>query len=414
MANAPLAAPQAPSNDTQSALAGAFVALLSNNNAIVLSPQFPATQIQGLQTANQTLATAVAHANSWNSTISADVQNELQKIVDFNSTYNALVTPISDQITALGKTPQGQPLPADALSNLSSAIQALQSEVQQALYGAGGTATLPAAGSSVATYNELIQYSQNVAADESAFAGLMNIASSTSSGIPAQIANYQNAITADNDAINKDSAMIAGGAAMIVTGILICVIAVAIAPETAGTSVAVVGAIGIATIGGGAAMIGVASTNLDKMNSDIATYLQDITADQQELALLTTVSTVAGNLTQHTKNIVQAMATVLTNWQQLDNAMGAIVTALNLPQQDLMAWVKDQSQQPNTAPSNLMMATILKALMVAPQDDWQTASSTASTILNNLKNVLLFQLPDNTVPTQANIAAAALAHQQVA
>jgi hypothetical protein len=414
MANAPLAAPQAPSNDTQSALAGAFVALLSNNNAIVLSPQFPTTQIQGLQTANQTLATAVAHANSWNSTISADVQNELQKIVDFNSTYNALVKPIGDQITALGKTPEDQPLPSDTLSNLSSAIQALQLEVQQALYGAGGTATLPAAGSSVATYNELVQYSKDVAADESVFAGLMSIASSTSSGIPAQITNYQNAITADNDAINKDSAMIAGGAAMVVTGILICVIAVAIAPETAGTSVAVVGAIGIATIGGGAAMIGVASTNLDKMNSDIAVYLQDITVDQQELSLLTTVSTIAGNLTQHTKNIVQAMATVLTNWQQLDNAMGAIVTALNLPQQDLMAWVKDQAQQPDTTPSNFMMATILSALMVAPQDDWQTASSTASTILNNLKNVLLFQLPDNTVPTQANIAAAALAHQQVA
>jgi hypothetical protein len=51
---------------------------------------------------------------------------------------------------------------------------------------------------------------------------------------------------------------------------------------------------------------------------------------------------------------------------------------------------------------------------VAPQNDWKTSSSTASTILSNLKNVLLFQLPNNTVPTQANIAAASLAHQQVA
>ncbi len=412
MATIPQAAPQAPSNDTQSALAGAFIALLANNNAIILSPQFPATQIQGLDGANQTLATAVAHANSWNSTISANVQNQLQTIVDYNSMYGDLVSSIDGLITTLKNTPTGQQPPADTLSNLSQEIQALQMQVQQMLYGAGGTPTSPIAGSALATYNELIQYQKDVAADESAFSGLMSIASNTSSGIPAEIANYQKAIAADNDAINKDTAMIAGGAAMIVTGILICVVAVAIAPETGGASVAIVGAIGIAAIGGGAAMIGVASSNLDKMNSAIAEYQRDIKADQQELSLLTTVSTVSGNLAEHTKNIVQAMATVQTTWQQMDNAMGDMVTALNSPEQELMNWVK--SQQPNTVPSYAVLGTILHAQMVAPQDDWNTASSTASTILTNLRNVLLFQLPDNTVPTQANIAAASVAHQQVA
>ena len=412
MATTPLATPQAPSNDIQSALAGAFVALLANNNAIILSPQFPTTQIKGLETANATLATAVAHANSWNKTISADVQNQLQLIIDYNSMYSDLVSTIEGQITDLKNTKQGQQPPAGTIQNLSMEIQALQSQVQQILYGSGGTATSPAAGSAIATYNELIQYQKDVAADESAFAGLMSIANNTSSGIPAEIANYQKAIAADNDAINKDTALIAGGAAMIVTGILICVVAVAIAPETAGTSVAVVGAIGIATIGGGAAMIGVASANLDKMNSAIAEYQREIKADQQEMSLLTTVSTVAGNLTDHTKNVVQALTTVLTSWQQMDNAMGDMVTALNLPEQELMNWVK--TQQPNSAPSYSVLGTILHAQMVAPQDDWNTASTTAQTILTNLKNVLLFQLPDNTVPTQANIAAAAKSQQQVA
>jgi hypothetical protein len=412
MATTPLAAPQAPSNDTQSALAGAFIALLANNNAIRLSPQFPTTQIQGLETANQLLGTAVAHANSWSSTISADVQNQLQLIIDYNDMYASLVSSIEGQITDLKNTKSGQKPPDGTISNLSFEIQALQAQVQQMLYGAGGTATSPIAGSALATYNELVQYQKDVAADESAFAGLMSIANNTSSGIPAEIANYQKAIAADNDAINKDTAMIAGGAAMIVTGILICVIAVAIAPETGGASVAVVGAIGIAAIGGGAAMIGVASSNLDKMNSAIAEYQRDISADQQELSLLTTVSTTAGNLTEHTKNVVNAMSTVMTNWQQMDNAMGDMVTALNLPEQQLMAWVK--AQQSGTAPSYALLGTILYSQMVAPQDDWNTASTTASTILTNLRNVLLLQLPDNTVPTQANIAAASVAHQQVA
>ena len=57
------------------------------------------------------------------------------------------------------------------------------------------------------------------------------------------------------------------------------------------------------------------------------------------------------------------------------------------------------------------MATTPQAAPQAPSNDTQSA---LSTILTNLRNVLLFQLPDNTVPTQANIAAASVAHQQVA
>jgi hypothetical protein len=412
MSNTPQTTPQPPSNDTQSALAGAFVCLLANNNAIILSPQFPGTQIQGLENANQTLATAVTHANAWNDTISANVQNQLQLIVNYNSLYADLVSSIEGYVTDLQNTPNGQLPPAGTVSNLSAEIQALQSQVQQLLYGSGGTSTTPTADSAMGTYNQLTQYQQDVANDESAFSGLMSIANNTSSGIPAEIANYQKAIAADNDAINKDTAIIAGGAAMIVTGVLICVVAVAIAPETGGASVAVVGAIGVAVIGGGAAMIGVASANLDKMNTAIADAQRQIKADHQEMSLLTTVSTVAGNLTEHTKNIVQAMATLQTTWQQMDNAMGDMVTALNSPEQELMNWVK--TQQPGSDPSYSVLGTILHAQMVAPQDDWNTASTTASSILTNLKNVVLFQLPANTVPTQAAIAAASVPHQQVA
>ena len=409
MADTPQTPPQPPGSDTQSALAGAFICLMSNNNAIILSPTFPGTQIQGLENANQTLATAVAHATAWNDTISANVQNQLQLIINYNSMYSALVTSIGGYVTDLKNTPAGQQPPSGTLSNLSDTIGALQEQVAQLLYGAGGQSA-PDANSAVGTYNQLIQYQQNVANDEVAFSGLMSIANNSSSGIPAEIANYQAAISADQDAINKDEAMIGGGAAMIVTGVLICVVSVAIAPETGGASLIVGGAIGIAVIGGGAAMIGVASTNLDKANSDIAAKRKLIKEDQQELALLTTVSTVAGNLSDHTKNIVQAMATLQTTWQQMDNAMSDMVTALNAPEQELMNWVK--THQPDSDPSYAVLGTILNAQLMAPQKDWATASTTASTILGNLQKVLLFKLPENTVPTQANIAAAVA--QQVA
>lgn len=406
MADTSQSTTQAPDNDTQSALAGAFICLMSNNNAIILSPQFPASQIKGLENANQALATAVAHATAWNDTISANVQNQLQLIINYNSTYGALVSSMDGYINDLKNTPSGQQPPNGTLSNLSDTIGALQQQVQTLLYGAGG-ASSPDASSAIGTYQQLTQYQQDVAADEVAFAGLMSIASNTSTGIPEEIKNYQAAISSDQDAINKDEAMIGGGAAMIVTGVLICVVSVAIAPETGGASLIVGGAIGIAAIGGGAAMIGVASTNLDKANSDIAAKRRLIKADQQELALLTTVSTLSGNLTDHTKNIVQAMATLQTTWQQMDNYMSDMVTALNAPEQELMNWVK--THQPDTDPSYAVLGTILNAQLVAPQNDWNRASATASTILSNLRQVLLFKLPANTTPTQANIAAAAQA-----
>ncbi len=406
MADTSQSTTQAPDNDTQSALAGAFICLMSNNNAIILSPQFPASQIKGLENANQALATAVAHATAWNDTHSANVQNPLQQIINYNSTYGALVSSMDGYINDLKNTPSGQQPPNGTLSNLSDTIGALQQQVQTLLYGAGGPSS-PDASSAIGTYQQLTQYQQDVANDEVAFAGLMSIASNTSTGIPEEIKNYQAAISSDQDAINKDEAMIGGGAAMIVTGVLICVVSVAIAPETGGASLIVGGAIGIAAIGGGAAMIGVASTNLDKANSDIAAKRRLIKDDQQELALLTTVSTLSGNLTDHTKNIVQAMATLQTTWQQMDNYMSDMVTALNAPEQELMNWVK--THQPDTDPSYAVLGTILNAQLVAPQNDWNRASATASTILSNLRQVLLFKLPANTTPTQANIAAAAQA-----
>ena len=77
-----------------------------------------------------------------------------------------------------------------------------------------------------------------------------------------------------------------------------------------------------------------------------------------------------------------------------------------------MNWVK--THQPGSDPSYAVLGTIVDAQMVAPQDDWNTASTTAASILNNLKNVVLFKLPDNTVPTQENIAAASVPYQHVA
>lgn len=402
----------APTKDTQTALAGAFVALMAANNAIIRSPQFPTTTIKGLENANATLATAVKNATYWNKTLSANVQNQLQLIVNYNDMYGALVDSIEGYIRTLKNTAPGATPPAGTLSNLSAEIAALQQQVQGLLYGASGTKDKPADDSALGVYNDLTSYQSAVAADESAFATLMNIANSDSTGIPAEIKRYQDAITADNSAISKDQAMIAGGAAAIVTGVLICVVAVALAPETGGSTLLVAGAVGVAAIGGGAAMIGVASHDLDKKIKDITEKQKEIKEDQQELALLTTMSKHAGDLATQTKSVVEAMSTVQTSWQQLDNAMSDMVSALNAPENELMDWVKTHA--PDQDPSYMVLGTILDAQMVAPKDDWKTASDLAGTILKNLQNVILLELPKNTTPTQDAIAKAAAPHLNAA
>ena len=53
----------------------------------------------------------------------------------------------------------------------------------------------------------------------------------------------------------------------------------------------------------------------------------------------------------------------------MDNAMGDMVTALNLPEQELMNWVK--TQQPNSAPSYSVLGTILREYDLVPDPGYR-------------------------------------------
>ncbi|MGZ5013005.1 MAG: hypothetical protein ACXV7E_03170, partial [Methylobacter sp.] len=77
----------APSDATQQALAGAFIAIKSANKAIELQGKMPIVNIPGLEGVNDSLTTAQTHATNWSKTISANVQNQLQAIIDYNNLY---------------------------------------------------------------------------------------------------------------------------------------------------------------------------------------------------------------------------------------------------------------------------------------------------------------------------------------
>ena len=86
----------------------------------------------------------------------------------------------------------------------------------------------------------------------------------------------------------------------------------------------------------------------------------------------------------------------------MDNAMADVISALNMPQNELMQWIQKQSG--SAQPSYNIMGTILEAQFAAPQADWAKAASTAQTILNALANVVEFTMPTGTVPPQQAIA----------
>lgn len=393
----------APSDATQQALAGAFIAIKSANKAIELQGKMPIVSIPGLEGVNDSLTTAQTHATNWSKTISANVQNQLQAIIDYNNLYVPLASSINAAISEIKQATTTNPPSSGTMTNLAAELAALQSQVQINLYGTGGTMDSPQPASALGVYSQLTDYQKDVAADASTFKGYSTLAYNSKTGISAQIKQYNDDITADNEAMAKDRAMIAGGAAMIVTGVLICVVAVALAPETGGATVAVIGTVGVAAVVGGAVMIGVSSHDLNSKETDVSNKLIAIANDQTELVNLTTINTASSSIATYAGNIYGALDTIKTSWAQMDNNMADTISALNKPQDELMQWVKQQSGNDN--PSYFVMGTILEAQFAVPQADWQKAAATAQTILNALSNVVEFTLPTGTVPTQNVIAA---------
>jgi hypothetical protein len=394
----------APSNSVQQALAGAFISINSANKAIELQALLPTVAgIPGLADANTSLATAQSHAQNWSAVLSANVQNQLQAIINYNSLYAPLASSINQAISQIKQATTANPPSASTMSNLAAELAALQSQMRTNLYGNGGTATNPMPASALGVYNQLTAYQTSVASDASVFSGYATLATNTKSGVSAQITQYTDDIAADNAAMAKDRAMVAGGAAVLVTGVLICVVAVALAPETGGTTIAVIGSVGVMGVAGGAVMIGLASHDLNSKEEEVANKLIAIANDKVELVNLVTLNTACSNVATHASDIYGALDTITTSWVQIDNNMSSVISALNMPQAELMQWIAQQSGSAN--PSYFVMGTILDAQFAAPQANWQTAATTAQTILNALASVVEFNLPTGTVPTQSAIAA---------
>jgi hypothetical protein len=195
------------------------------------------------------------------------------------------------------------------------------------------------------------------------------------------------------------------GKGIVGAGVVIGVIAVLAAPETGGTSLAFAGVgLGVAAAGAGLAMSVTNQEDYDKQAKIITTKSTLLTADKAEQALLPVVSTACGGVSKHCGNIVESIGKVVNTWQQLDNLLGDMITALNLPEKDLNDWIAKHPQYKTKGGSGYMvLGWILGAHLAVPEAEWQKATDQAAGLLTALRTTKKVSLPSGTVATQQAI-----------
>ena len=285
----------APSALSLQSLAGAFIAIQAANKAICLQPKLPRVDITGLEDVNASLATAQDNANWWTKTVSANVQNQLQHIVDHSDLYSALAPDLDEMISHLKEATPDNPPARNLLDNISDELMTLRDKIQSILYGDGGTKDQPADDSVMGTYKQLTEYQQKVQEDETTFAGYMENAASDQEGIASQIKGLQDEISSLRTAISNDQAMIAGGAAAVATGIGLIVAGVALTPETGPGGLAVA-ALGVAAAAGGIAADTYGIIDMGKKQDQVSKDLVEIHDLHEESGARPPLTTLQVNL----------------------------------------------------------------------------------------------------------------------
>lgn len=363
-----------------------IIQLNSAARTIVDQPSLPKLDVKGLGDVNAHLATARTHANNWLDQYSKDAWNRLQGLISFSEVFTNMYDPLHTAAKNLGDQKAFKP---DQLSKLSGSLQALQTLVQSQ------------ATQSQSTYEEIVSYRKNVSSDQSTFLTDYETAKRELGGTTGAIAQLEKKISSDQDALNKDLAMIGGGATMMVVGGLMIAVGLLAELETAGLSTAIVIG-GLAVVAGGAAVTGIGAKNYDDMLDELSKDQKQLAKDKAELSALTGLKNQLQGISTTLSNAETALGNLMTAWQQMDNAISAVVSDLQNPQ-DYLASIK--KSDPNATPATVSL--IVSAELETANQDWLRSKSMAESLLGKGRNVTY--LKTQGLPTQSAIAKAAQA-----
>ncbi|WP_390915562.1 hypothetical protein [Pseudosulfitobacter sp. SM2401] len=397
-----------PTKDSMSKLAVAFQKVASSNLALLKQAAIPKIDVAGLEDVNASLTAAQANATSWDNTISANVQNSLELIQNYNSDYQAIMQELNKNIETLRTSTASNPPPKPLINETSALLGGLQTSLQQYLYGSGGTKSKPVSPSILSVMDSINAYRTDVIEDHKKFATYTTLVTSQSGPLATAIGGYHTKIESAIREQGYDSSRALDGLDIAGLGILMGVVAVVLAPETGGTSMVLAG-VGLAAAGaaGGAVMTGENLSDYNIQAGIISSETTQLNAALAEQALIPTILTSCKGVSDDTNNIFSNIGTIATTWQQVDNLLGDMISALALPEKDIANWFKQHPQYPDKGGSGYsLLGLFLHIHLSAPAKDWDDLSKLAQKVLNALANAKKVTIPAGTVATQEVIVAA--------
>ena len=341
----------------------------------------PKINVEGLKDVNEHLTTAQTHANAWLNTYSKDAWNRLQGIISFGETFTNLYKPLHAAAENMGTEKEFHP---NEIFKLIGELQALQTLVKQQ------------ADESQKCYNEITVYKDQVTEDHRIFIADYNTAVAELGGTTGEIAQLEKDIRSWQDGQNIAVAVGGIGAVIMVVGALIIVVGALAEFETLGLSTLLVMA-GIGVFAAGAVLTVSSITTYEVGQSIIARKMKQLAKDRTELAGLLSLRGQITGVSNNLSSAETALSNLVTAWQEIDNAIDAIITDLQNPQ-DYLAKIKEHD--PTATP--LIASMIVCAELETANNDWNTTVKYASALLEKGRNIQYINV-GKKLPTQKSI-----------
>ena len=307
----------------------------------VLNTQFipPSPKPNWYDSLSRDLDGAKVLAHDWIDNISPKMTASIPShVIDYATTYQALTDEIIDLLT---KNPTAKGKDNPIVKQVFELIEALHDSIEPIIMDIDATQT------------RLTEWGKKMQqAHDDLFKGAANI-QAAQIDLQAHIEKMNNAIKGLKDKIQTDNLIVAGGAATLAIGLTVAVVAVALAPVTAGASLVVAGIAGLAAIGGGVTW-GVMQHEIDKQFSEIAEDQKQIEADKRQLIALQGLSLSASAAVTSIATATRALSDVKVLWAFF--------------QDELMGTMKKLGD------ANVELSAVVnKALVKAAQNEWHKA-----------------------------------------
>lgn len=349
--------------------------------SIVDQAALPKLDVKGLKDVNTHLTTAQAHADKWLNVYSKDAWNRLQGVISFGELFTNLYKPLYAAAEKMGTEKEFRP---NEIYKLIGALQAMQTLVKKQ------------AAESQQCYSEITGYKDLVTKDHRIFKADYNTAVAELGGTKGEIAQLEKDIRAWQDGQNFALAVGGIGATIMVVGGLIIAVGALAEFETAGLSTALVIG-GIAVVAVGAVLTVGSITTYEVGQSIVAKKMKQLANDKVELAALTALRGQITGINDTLNHAEAALSNLVTAWQQMDNAIDAIIADLQNPQ-DYLAKIKEHD--PTATP--LTASMIVCAELETANDDWDATVKYASALLDKGRNIKYIKVM-NKLPTQKTI-----------